>query len=130
MGASTSDRAAMICAYLDVSQMVLEEDGYRQRLADKPSAELAAAGWPLPEGTAVEVAFFDPGAPDGEMIPVMEITDQWWEGMDRGSLKVEFAGTAPPDLEIVELSESELRGAAGGMCVASAIGPMPPPGLP
>ena len=44
----TSDQRAMLRAYLDISQMILEDDGYRQRLVDQPKAELVAAGWPLP----------------------------------------------------------------------------------
>jgi hypothetical protein len=120
----------MLRAYLDVSQMVLEEDGFKQRLADHPKAELAAAGWPIPEGTAVAVSFFDPNEIDGEMVPVEEITSRWADGIERGRLEVEFAGAPPPALEITELSEDELTGAVGGFCVASALGPMPPPGLP
>ena len=126
----TSDQHAMLRAYLDVSQMILEDEGYRQRLVDQPKAELAAAGWPLADGTAVEVAFFDPNEIDGEMVPLEEITERWSNGVDAGTLKIEFAGAPPPALEITELSEDELSDVAGGMCVASALGPMPPPGLP
>jgi hypothetical protein len=125
-----SDQHAMLRAYLDVSQTILEDDGYRQRLADQPEAELAAAGWPLPEGTAVEVSFFDPNEIEGEMVPVEEITSRWSDGVESGRLRVEFAGAPPPALELTELSEDELSGVVGGMCVASAIGPMPPPSFP
>ena len=126
----TSDLHAMLRAYLDVSQMILEDDGYRQRLADQPKAELVAAGWPVPDGTAVEVAFFDPNEIEGEMVPVEEITTQWSDGIESGRLRVQFAGAPPPALEITELSEDELSDVVGGFCVSSAIGPMPPPGLP
>ena len=125
-----SEQRAMLGAYLDVSRMILEDDGYRQRLAEQPKAELAAAGWPLADGTAVEVTFFDPGEIEGEMVPVEEITHRWSDGIDNGRLEVQFAGAPPPALEITELSEDELSDVAGGMCVASALGPMPPPGLP
>ena len=120
----------MLRAYLDVSRMILEEDGYRQRLADRPKAELIAAGWPLPDETEVEVIFFDPTEIEGEMVPLDEITDRWSDGVDGGRLEVQFAGGPPPALEVAELSEDELSGVAGGMCVASAIGPMPPPSFP
>jgi hypothetical protein len=43
---------------------------------------------------------------------------------------VQFAGAPPAALEVTELSEDELSGVAGGMCVASALGPMPPPQFP
>jgi hypothetical protein len=125
-----SDQHAMLRAYLDVSQRVLEDEGFRERLGSRPGAELAAAGWPVPDGATVEVAFFDPSEIDGEMVPLDEITERWAQGMERGRLKVEFAGAAPPALELMELSEDELSDVAGGMCVASALGPMPPPGLP
>jgi hypothetical protein len=120
----------MLRAYLDVSQRILEEEGYRQRLADQPKTELVSAGWPVPEGTAVEVAFFDPNEIEGEMVPLDEITTRWADGIDNGRLRLEFAGGPPPALEITELSEDELTDVAGGFCVASALGPMPPPGLP
>jgi hypothetical protein len=126
----TSDLHAMLRAYLDVSQLVLEDDGYKQRLSEQPSAELAAAGWPLPDGTAVEVVFFDPEEVEGEMVPVDEITKRWSDGMESGRLEVQFAGAPPPALEVAELSENELSDVVGGMCVASALGPMPPPSFP
>ena len=110
--------------------MILEDDGYKLRFADQPRAELVAAGWPLPDGTVVEVTFFDPNEIRGEMVPIEELTSQWSDGIDGGRLKVQFAGAPPPVLEITELSEDELSGVAAGFCVASAIGPMPPPGLP
>ena len=120
----------MLRAYLDVSEMILEDDRYRQLVAEQPKVELAAAGWPLPEGTVVEVAFFDPYEIEGQMVPIEEITTQWSDGIDSGKLRVQFAGAPPPALEVAELSEDELSDVAGGMCVASALGPMPPPGLP
>lgn len=126
----TSDRQAMLRAYLDVSRMILEDDAYRQRLADQPKSELTAAGWPIPDETAVEVVFFEPNEIEGEMVPLDEIAGRWSDGIDSGRLRVQFAGAPPPALEITELSEDELSDVAGGMCVASALGPMPPPGLP
>ena len=125
-----SDQHAMLRAYLDVSEMILDDDAYRQRVAEQPKVELAAAGWPLPEATVVEVDFFDPDEIEGQMVPVEEITAQWSDGIDSGRLKLQFAGAPPPALEITELSEDELSDIAGGMCVSSALGPMPPPGLP
>ena len=125
-----SDQHAMLRAYLEVSEIVLEDDRYRQRLEDQPKAVLVDAGWPLPEGTAVEVTFFDPAETEGEMVPIEELTNRWSEGIENGRLKVQFAGGPPPVLEITELSEDELSDVAGGMCVASALGPMPPPGFP
>jgi hypothetical protein len=127
---ATPDQQAMLRAYLEVSEMVLDDERYKQRVADQPTVELAAAGWPLPEGTEVEVTFFDPKEIDGEMVPIEELTKDWSDGIAGGRLKVQFAGSEPPALEITELSEDELSGVAGGMCVASAIGPMPPPGFP
>jgi hypothetical protein len=126
----TSDHQAMLRAYLDISQMILEDDGYRRRLAETPKAELAAAGWPLEAGTTVEVSFFDPNEIEGEMVPIEKITTGWAAGIESGRLEVQFAGAPPPALEITELSEEELTEVAAGFCVASAIGPMPPPGLP
>ena len=120
----------MLRAYLDVSRLILEDDAYRQRLAEQPKAELAAAGWPIPDGTTVEVVFFEPNAIEGEMVPLDEIAGRWSDGIDRGRLEVQFAGAPPPALEITELSEDELGDVVGGMCVASALGPMPPPGFP
>jgi hypothetical protein len=120
----------MLRAYMDVSQMILYDGDYAQRLADRPRAELAPAGWPIPDGTSVEVAFFDPNEIDGEMVPLDEIAGRWSDGIDSGRLEVQFAGTPPAAIEVTELSEDELTDVAGGMCVASAIGPMPPPGFP
>jgi hypothetical protein len=126
----TSDQHAMLRAYIDVSQMILDDEDFAQRLADRPRAELAAAGWPIPDETSVEVVFFDPNEINGEMVPLDEIAGRWSDGIDSGRLKVQFAGAPPAAIEVTELSEDELTDVAGGMCVASAIGPMPPPGLP
>ena len=126
----TSDQQAMLRAYLDVSQTILEDEDYVQRLADQPKAELSAAGWPIPDETTVEVVIFDPNEIEGEMVPLDEIAGRWSDGIESGRLKVQFAGGPPPAIEITELSEDELSDVAGGMCVASALGPMPPPGLP
>lgn len=127
---ATPDQQAMLRAYLEISERVLEDDGYKQRVADQPAVELASAGWPLPDGTQVELTYFDPNEIDGEMVPIEELTKGWSDGIASGRLKVQFAGNSPPPLEITELSEDELTGVVGGFCVASALGPMPPPGFP
>lgn len=64
------------------------------------------------------------------MVPIEELTSQWSDGIDGGRLEVQFAGAPPPALEMTELSEDELTEVAAGFCVASAIGPMPPPSFP
>jgi hypothetical protein len=114
--AAAPDPQTMMRAYMQVAQRSWEDEAFKSCLAESPLEALAAAGWELPEGTTVEVGFFDPEEVEGEPPPVEEITAAWASGIESGTLRIAVADSPPPQLETTELSDEQLQGATGGIC--------------
>jgi hypothetical protein len=116
------DHDALLRAYMEVTQRSWSDEEYKRRLTDAPNEALADAGWPLPEGTAVAVTFFDPDAAGDEVPSLEELTDGWANAIDAGDLKIMVPERPSTQLESSELSDEELASASGGAVLCACHG--------
>jgi hypothetical protein len=102
-----ADRASFVASYTKILANAWSDDSFRQRLVDDPKAALAENGLEVPEGGTVTVV--NSVAGDASLDEQVEL---WDEGTKTGNYRLYVP--AEPQVDTSELSDNELKAAAGG----------------